>query len=322
MWLGGVLIFALVCLMIPLKTTAMLTGPFTMKRFGVRKIKRWHSQTDTLANLMLWISVLFCIAAPFIPYSPLIYGLWLTFTWLCTISRVPLMGRVKSKNEKLAVLFLLNLTYGVGLVAGLGMINGYRLWLDTFTFANMIESLEAFDIMLYLSDPMPAGFLLQIILLIWPLARLWGQFKYMRLEGTYKAVSITSYVVKSLIVIAAIALLGSFGDVALEKVYQKNTEEIVEEGHLPLNRKKLDSYKGSLLDKIQSEPAADSQNAASPAQSNSQALSQQTSDPNQVQPENPEGAAQSADAQNSLPEEPVEVYEEAVPEIADPNAGL
>lgn len=323
MWLGGALILALIALMIPLKTMAMLTKPFTLGSFGIRKIKRWHSKTDTLANLMLWISALFCIAAPFIPYAPLIYAVWLTFTWLCTLSRAVRMGRVRAKTPKLTVIFLITLTYGVGLAAGIGMINGFRLWIDAYTFANMIESMEALNIMLYLSDPMPAGFVMQILLLIWPLANLWGQFKYMRLENTYKGASLTSYVVRSVIVIGLIGLVGSFGDLGLEKIYQKSTEEISEQQHLPLNRKKLDSYKGSPADQTDSsgQPQTDSSQPAVEQPANPAA---QPADPAQLpaeqQPveitEPQTDPAQSAPGQPS--EEPVEIYPDPVP--ADPNA--
>lgn len=216
----GILLGSLLILLIPLKVLAMITTPFSFKTFGIRRIKRWHSHTDTLANLMLWISLIFCFAAPWIPYSPVIYAVWLTFTWLCALARAVRLSEVGRKWKKLVVIFFLNMIYGFGLLCGIGAFSYFSLPIRAFLFANEIAAGQGTNPMFYLTSPQPAAYLLQSLLMVIPLFTLWGQFKYMRLENTFKARNIWTYMIKYAFVIALIAALGLLGQRGIEKIYQ------------------------------------------------------------------------------------------------------
>ncbi len=200
--LGIGIFIAVLIACFPFKMIALCTTPFSMKTFGIRKIKRWHSRTDTLANFMIWISIILCVSAPWIPYSPWIYGVWLTFTYLCTLSRVVRLTQANNDANKRIVIFFVSAIYAISLMCALGMMNGYMLWKYFFDYANMIESKEAFNIMLYLNNITPMGYLAQLIVLLVPVLNLWGQFKYMRLENTFKGVHIVSYVIKTLLMLS------------------------------------------------------------------------------------------------------------------------
>lgn len=219
MYTGIALVVICLLLLIPLKVQSTLTVPFSFRTFGIRKIRRWHSRTDTLANLMLWISAIFCVLAPWIPYSPLIYLAWLILTWLATVSRAIRLTRVTKKGVKLTVIFFVNLVFAIGMLAAMGFYNNFALWIRSFLFANDIVSGEGLRLMYYLSSVQPGAYLVQTLLLLLPVCALWGQFKYMRLENTFKAANLGFYVIKNLVFVAILALLGFAGNTVLENVY-------------------------------------------------------------------------------------------------------
>lgn len=235
-YIAIVLFVSLILLLLPLQAQSAMTWLFSFRTFGIRKVKRWHSRTDTLANLMLWISVIFCLLAAWIPYAPLIYLCWLTFSWLCCVSRAVRLSEVRIRSRKLTVIFLINLTYGISLLAALGFLNHYALWLRSFLFAQDIMSGEALHLMYFLRSVEPADWLAQTIILILPLTVLWGQFKYMRLENTFKASSLAVYVIKQICFCIFLALFAMAAPQLSETIYSISQEARVNtiEGDYPL----------------------------------------------------------------------------------------
>ncbi|MBD5424082.1 MAG: hypothetical protein HDR44_03035 [Allobaculum sp.] len=242
-WTGSAVLISALLLLLPLKITAVLTTPFSLKTFGIRKIKRWHSRTDTLANFMLWVSCLFSVGAPWIPYSPLLYAAWLTFTWLCAISRAVRLSEVRSRSRKTLIIFLLNLMYFISLFVTIGALNNYTLWIQSFGFANAVLDHTALNLMFYLSSPLPGAYLVQTILLMIPLVTFWSQFKYMRLENTFKARNIGTYIVKMVLTMVILTALGAYGAQTVGKIYSSDgfEHESAEAFGYPLTHKQLDS---------------------------------------------------------------------------------
>ncbi len=242
-WSGSALLISALLLLLPLKIIAVLTTPFSLKTFGIRKIKRWHSRTDTLANFMLWVSCLFSLGAPWIPYSPLLYEVWLSFTWLCAISRAVRLSEVRSRSRKTLIIFLLNWMYLSSLFITIGALNNYTLWIQSFGFANAILNHEALNLMFYLRSPLPAAYLVQTILLMVPLVTFWGQFKYMRLENTFKARNLATYILKMVLIIALLTGLGAYGAQAIGVIYSSDgfEHENASAFGYPLTHKQLDS---------------------------------------------------------------------------------
>lgn len=237
--LGIGIFIAVVVACLPFKMIALCTTPFSMKTFGIRKIKRWHSRTDTLANFMIWISIILCVAAPWIPYVPWIYAAWLTFTYLCALSRVVRLTQVNNDAYKRIVIFFVSAMYAISIMCALGMVNGYMLWKYFFDFANMIETKEAFNIMLYLNNITPMGYLAQLIILLVPLLSLWGQFKYMRLENTFKGANIVSYVIKTLLVLSILFGLGAYSTKVLSMIYNQD-QTLTQLVRMPLSKNEVD----------------------------------------------------------------------------------
>lgn len=220
----AVILLSLTILLIPIKTLAAITQSFSLKTFGIRKIKRWKSRTDTLANFFLWISVLFSIFFPVIPYSKWIYCIWLTFTWLCTLSRAVRLTGVKSLNKKLIVIFFINCIYGFGLLCSLGAFNRDGLWVIAHTFYDDLVSGYAFQFAYLLWSINICGYVLQFLLLMLPAVWLWAQFKYMRLENSFNSRNIVFYIIKSVLQVLILLFLGIMGLPLVEDLYNIETE--------------------------------------------------------------------------------------------------
>lgn len=218
-------LISLLILLIPIRQLVMLTKPFSFKTFGIRKLKRWHSRTDTLGNFFLWVSVFLCVLFPLIPYPNWVYGVWLTFTWLCTLSRAVRMSAVRDRSVKQTVVLMVNLVYGFGLLAGTGLFDRGGLLIRSQAMVEAAKDGSAFHILYILHSPNLPAYLLQMTIMLVPACSLWHQFKYMRLENTYKASSLWTYVPKSLIEVLLIAVLGIYGLPFLENLYQVPEEE-------------------------------------------------------------------------------------------------
>lgn len=291
----GILLFSLLILLLPLRFLAAVTTPFSFRTFGIRRIKRWHSHTDTLANLMLWISVLFCLGYAWIPYAAVIYAVWLTFTWLCTLARAVRMSEVRERWKKMTVIFFINMIYGFGLLCGLGVFSYYSLPIRTFLFANEIMTGQGLNYMYYLTSPQPAAWLLQTLLMLIVLCTLWGQFKYMRLENTFKGRNLFTYVFKCLIVLVIVLGIGMFGQRGIEKVYQVPGEERISSSNrlFPIQRSDVETPEGSVIPSFGTQPADPDQPAdpSAPAQTPEQTPDggqQPEANPSQT-PEQPAG---------------------------------
>lgn len=236
-----VILVSLLILLIPFHVMGTITSPFSFRTFGIRKIRRWNAHTDTLGNFFLWVSLLFCIAAPVIPYFQYIYAVWLTFSWLCSVARAVRLKDVSEKWKRSTVLFLLNLLYGFSLVAALGLMNHGGLIYYTRTFWTDIQNGQALHPMYYMTSPVFVCCLAQIILMLVPLYSFWSQFKYMRLENTYKARFMGFYIIKQLIVIAVVFFLGTMALGLTEDMYNVPAEERLSEGARPAQKEKEDN---------------------------------------------------------------------------------
>lgn len=231
---GIVLLLSMLILLIPFPVLGKITSPFTFRTFGIRKIRRWNNHTDTLANAFLWLSLLFCIAYPAIPLFQVIYILWLTLAWLAALARAVRLKEVSDKWKRLSVVFCLNLLYGFALFGVLGLFNRGGLIYYADQFWKDIQSKEALHFMYYVTKPAFISYLTQFLLMFIPLYSFWSQFKYMRLENTYKGRFIGFYLAKELIVTAVVILLGTVSLGLIENMYGIPAEQQISEGYRPV----------------------------------------------------------------------------------------
>lgn len=251
-----VILVSLLILLIPFPVLGTITSPFSFRTFGIRKIKRWNNHTDTLGNFFLWVSLLFCIAAPAIPYFQYFYLVWLTFSWLCAISRAVRLKDVSEKWKKSTVLFLLNLLYGFSLVTALGLMNHGGLIYYTHQFWADIQNGQALHPMYYMTSPIFVCCLIQFVLMLIPLYSFWSQFKYMRLENTYKARFMGFYIIKELIVIVVVFLLGTVSLGLVENMYNIPMEQRFSEGGRPVQNEQETGKEDTDSKEDQTDPAS------------------------------------------------------------------
>ncbi len=304
----AVLFLSLLLMLVPLKILNQITAPFSFKTFGIRKIRRWHSRTDTLANLFLWISVLFSILFPLIPESRIVYGIWLTFTWLCTLSRAVRLTQVRKSEVKMTVILMLSLLFGYGLVSGLGLFDHGGLWKRSAWLFGDLAKPENQHLFYFLRSPNFTSYLLQAAIMIVSLCSLWGQFKYMRLENTYKARFLTTYVLKNLIVSLVILAAGVYGLPFMEGIYRvsdeerltgKGTEAAIDFDHRDEKSEdsknpdeNQDDHQNSSQNEDQTEPPVSAETENSPDQNQETDNSEQSEEPDLGESDGPEEASE------------------------------
>lgn len=209
--------------MLPAKWLRRLTSPFTMGHFGIRKIRRWHTTTDTLGNVMETLCVLFCIVYPLVPYYTIVYGVLLAIVLLCVMGRAAIISMKEKKGYhafEIRVVICVLWTFGIiGLLAGTGVFNGQSMMGPIQSFVLYVRTGDLTDAMYYLKDPALFYYILQMGLMMIPLCMLWNQFKHMRLERTWKGANLFTFLLKMILVLFVLLWGGTNGFAFLNSVW-------------------------------------------------------------------------------------------------------
>jgi hypothetical protein len=222
-WLAACAAAGILLCLVPAGWIRTVTSPFTFHNFGIRKIKRMHTTTDTLANGLETVCLLFCIIYPIVPAYSWIYLLILIFTFLCTLSRWAVMAaKGKDWKHKVECAFVL---FGYWMVFAAGLLCNTVLEADNASvfISNWLHALfqgTYLDVMYYLVNPDLFFWLLKGFLMAVPVFFLWQQFKYLRLERTYRAANIFTYVLKIIFILALMMVFCVEGYPFLYRVYQ------------------------------------------------------------------------------------------------------
>lgn len=197
-----------------------ITVAFSMRKFGIRKIRRYNSKTDTLANCMIALFLLFSIFYCFIPFYQVIYGVLYVFSYLCVLAQANRVTSRKSAGMARTVILLTNVFAGIGFLSALGFLNNHisvgvinQLMID-------IHSRAAFGILYVLQNRTWTYLFFQGLLFMFPVFILWSHFKYMRLENSAKAVYFITYIIKMLFMIVLVILASRYIFQFLDFVYQ------------------------------------------------------------------------------------------------------
>lgn len=224
MWAGAALLSGILLVLVPAKLLRKITSPFTFSSKGIRKIRRWHTTTDTLGNILETLCVIYCFTWPFVPDALLWYGLILAFTLLCTISRCAIIALKQTKGypgaEIRIVMVCLWMVGIIGFGAAGGFFNGRIFDLPVHTLAQKARTGTLFDdLFYYLSDPGLFHYLLESVLMVIPICTLWNQFKHMRLERTYKSINLFFFLCKMAVICAILIGGGWLGFDALNTIW-------------------------------------------------------------------------------------------------------
>lgn len=217
--------FGIIFALVPSRTYNILTKTLSFDKKGIRYIRRRHDKVDALANLFLFIGLIFSVLYFILPFYSLIYAVFLIFSFLCVLGQANRVLKKKNKNVYRIVIYGLYLMTAIGLVSALGLLNNHVADMMVTTYRTDLFAGNVFDIFYLLTNHSIIVYILQGILFFIPVYCMWSQFKYMRLENTYKAMNIITYVIKVLFICFVMVFLAIEGFDFINFVYQVEYKE-------------------------------------------------------------------------------------------------
>lgn len=217
--------FGIIFALVPSRTYNILTKTLSFDKKGIRYIRRRHDKVDALANLFLFIGLIFSVLYFVFPFYSLIYAVFLIFSFLCVLGQANRVLKKKNRNVYRIVIYGLYLMAAIGLVSALGLLNSHVADMLVTTYRTDLFAGNVFDIFYLLTNHSIIVYILQGILFFIPVYCMWSQFKYMRLENTYKAMNIITYVIKVLFICFVMAFLAIEGFDFINFVYQVEYKE-------------------------------------------------------------------------------------------------
>lgn len=223
-WAAAAAVSGILLVCIPAPMLRRITSPFTFGNKGIRKVRRWHTTTDTLGNVLETLCVIWCVVWPFVPDYRFWYGLILAFTTLAAVARAAIIAVKQKKGYPAAeIRIVLACLWAVGILgigSACGFFNNGIFELPVRVLQQKAASGTLFDdLFYYLNDPGLFYYLLESCLMLIPVCTLWNQFKHMRLERTYKSVNLFFFICKMLIVYAILIFGGWQGFDALNTIW-------------------------------------------------------------------------------------------------------
>lgn len=217
--------FGIIFALVPSRTYNILTKTLSFDKKGIRYILRRHDKVDALANLFLFIGLIFSVFYFVLPFYSLIYAVFLIFSFLCVLGQANRVLKKKNRNVYRIVIYGLYLMTAIGLVSALGLLNNHVADMMVTTYRTDLFAGNVFDIFYLLTNHSIIVYILQGILFFIPVYCMWSQFKYMRLENTYKAMNIITYVIKVLFICFVMVFLAIEGFDFINFVYQVEYKE-------------------------------------------------------------------------------------------------
>ena len=218
--IGLVGVLVILMSILPKPVYNAITRVFSMHKNGIRKIRKYNSTTDSIANLLITISIVFSIFYCFIPFYSILYAIFFVVSYLCLLAQANRVTSKKTQSVARTVIFLTNLFSSISFLGALGFLNQHISDAVIAQFMIDFQAHKVFDILYLLQNRTWMYWLFQGILFLFPLFIMWSHFKYMRLENSVKAVYFVTYIIKMIFLIVVV-LLVSYGTFEfLDKVYQ------------------------------------------------------------------------------------------------------
>ena len=218
--IGIVLVFVVLMSILPKPVYNAITRAFSMHKNGIRRIQKYRTTTDSIGNLMLGISIVFCIFYCFIPFYSFLYGIFFIVSHLCLLAQANRVTTKKPKQIAKTVIFLTNVFAGVSFLGALGFLNGHASVAVINQFMIDFHAHKVFNILYLLQNRTWRYWLFQGALFMFPLFIMWSHFKYMRLENSVKAVYFVTYIIKMLFLIMIVLCFSCGAFDFLDMVYQ------------------------------------------------------------------------------------------------------
>lgn len=211
---------------LPKKALKPITSVFSFGKNGLRKMRRRRDTTDTVANVCLGIALLFSLFHWLIPASFIIYGILLLVSFLCVLAWTNKISAKMDRVHRMLVLFDVSMMFFFGLFSALGCFNGFVTFDSAPVLRQDIAGGKVFEVLYFLHIFAPMMVLLQGILYMLPMYCMWAQFKYMRLENTYKSRNIGLFTIKILFICLVMVTLSYGGIEVLNWAYYIDHVEV------------------------------------------------------------------------------------------------
>ena len=203
----------------PHKVMKSIVGTFSLGEFGIHYSKRKRDNIDDFGRWMMFVSLVFSIVYPVLPFFRYIFVAFLAFAFLCVLGQTTRVTDQVNVVKKKLVLIGVYAMFLVGVFAGLGLLDGNALDPYIKQVLPSIIDKEYMNPYFYFTSPIVAVYLLQAIIFMIALYYQWAQFMYMRLEDTYKAAWMITWILKIILCCTILFTFSYNGFDAIEQIY-------------------------------------------------------------------------------------------------------
>lgn len=195
---------------LPEKVMDGLTNVFSLGQVGIRTIRRRNDRSDTLTNFILFLCFVFSFGYLFVPYWEMVYCILFGVSYLCLIAQTNRIAHPFSKRKRISVLLAVWLMSAIAFAGAIGLFNHHQFIRDINIFSKVMYTHNIYSYFYYLTNHEWVSALFEGVIMFASFYVTWAQFKYMRLENSFKANTMIRFWIK--IVLVCIILIGlSFG---------------------------------------------------------------------------------------------------------------
>lgn len=199
-----------------------ITNVFSLNDLGIRKNNWRHDYDDLLASLFLLLSFIFSFVFYEIPYFYVVYSILYLFSFLCVLAQTNRICKSESKKHRLSLIFAIYCMSGIAYLCAIGVFNHQQAYVDAYVFQKALANKEVFRLFYWATNHEPISNLLQSILFFASFYVEWAQFKYMRLEDSYKANNLIFFWIKVILICVILLFLSSQGFQFINNVFYVN----------------------------------------------------------------------------------------------------
>lgn len=194
-----VLILGVLVVFMPKKAQEFLSDKSSLQHWGMRYSNWRRDYIDTLTNFFLFLCFFGSMGLVISPYGKEIFmGIYFIAFVLLISQTYRISQKMESKEQRLLYLAIYVMCAIAFLAATLFM--SYPLQNAYKQFLKDIDDQSIYSILYWFTHVQPTMLIHQFVCYFAAFYVVWAQFKYMRLENHYKAVSLTTFWVKVIIV--------------------------------------------------------------------------------------------------------------------------
>lgn len=205
---------------LPESVQKWLAQYISLGQFGIRTIERRHDKTDTLGNIILFLCLVFCVSYWLLPeYFFIIYSIlfWISFVILC--AQVFRISQDYPQKKQISLILSIYVMCVIAYCCAAGFLSGHQIYHDLSLFLKDIHKNPFTSVLYYLQNYQWASVILTGVTMMYSFYLVWAQFKYMRLENSFKADNIIFFWIKVTFVSILSIALGYGGYVLLAVSY-------------------------------------------------------------------------------------------------------